>query len=123
MEGLETEDLEVDLDVEPKRPLRPVVERFNIHHEKSVSEERLKELGVSRWSTWECGPGVSIFWEWKAEELVYISKGSVEVVPDGCYDAAIFYAGDLVRFPKWFEATMTFEEDYEQSYKFFAYGD
>ncbi|CAM6084523.1 unnamed protein product [Calypogeia fissa] len=113
----------VNLDVERKRPLKPIVERFNIYHEKNVSEERLKELGVSRWSKWDCGPGVTTFWKWKVDELVYISKGSVEVVPDGCFDAAYFYAGDLVRFPKWFEATWTFDKHFEMYYKFFAYGD
>ncbi|CAM6090831.1 unnamed protein product [Calypogeia fissa] len=119
----EAEGMGVNLDVERKRPLKPIVERFNIDHEKNVSEERLKELGVSRWSKWDCGPGVTTFWKWKVDELLYISKGSVEVVPDGCFDAAYFYAGDLVRFPKWFEATWTFDENFEMYYKFFAYGD
>lgn len=121
---LETEEAEWDMeDEKPQRPLRPVVERFKIHHEQNVSDERLKELGVSRWSKWECGPGVTYAWHWKVDELVYISKGSVEVVPDGCTDGAFFYAGDIVRFPKWFVASMTFDEDYEQYYKFMAYGD
>ncbi|CAM6098652.1 unnamed protein product [Calypogeia fissa] len=120
---VEAKGMGVNLDVERKRPLKPIVERFNIYHEKNVSEERLKELGVNRWSKWDCGPGVTTFWKWKVDELVYISKGSVEVVPDGCFDAAYFYAGDLVRFPKWFEATWTFDEHFEMYYKFFAYGD
>ncbi|KAL3690941.1 hypothetical protein R1sor_004592 [Riccia sorocarpa] len=102
---------------------RPVEERFCIQHEKNATPERLKELGVERWSTWECGPCVTYRHEWQVDELIYISKGSVMVTPADCEDDAYFYQGDLVRFPKWLVADLTFDEDYEQRYKFLAYGD
>ncbi|KAL3678923.1 hypothetical protein R1sor_021879 [Riccia sorocarpa] len=100
---------------------RPVEERFGIQHEKNVTPERLKELGMERWSSWECGPGVTYRHEWKVDELVYIAKGSVMVSPAECEDDAYFYQGDLVRFPKWLVACLTFDEDYEQRYKYLAY--
>ncbi|KAL2613955.1 hypothetical protein R1flu_025647 [Riccia fluitans] len=102
---------------------RPVEERYGIQHEKNVTAERLKELGVERWSTWECGPNVTYRHEWQVDELVYISKGSVMVTPADCDDDAYFYQGDIVRFPKWLVADLTFDEDYEQRYRFLAYGD
>lgn len=57
------------------------------------------------------------------DEQVYVVKGSVRVTPEDCEDHAYFYAGDLVRFPKWFNATLSFDEEYEQRYRFLAYGD
>jgi uncharacterized cupin superfamily protein len=104
------------------RPLRPVEERFRIQVERNVDEARLKELGVKRWSKWESDL-CAYEHEWKVDEQVYIVKGSVCVVPEDCEDCTYFYAGDLVRFPKWFCATLSFEGEYEQRYRFLAYGD
>ncbi|KAG0554975.1 hypothetical protein KC19_12G134300 [Ceratodon purpureus] len=104
------------------RPLRPVEERFRIQVERNVDEARLKELAVQRWSKWESD--VSAFdHEWKVDEQVYVVRGSVKVTPEDCQDSAYFYAGDLVRFPKWFCATLSFDGEYEQRYRFLAYGD
>lgn len=105
------------------RVLKPVEERFKIQHEKNVPAERLKELGVERWSKWECGPNVTYRHAWQVDEQIYISKGSVMVTPEDCDDSAYFYQGDVVRFPKWLVADLTFDEDYEQCYRFLAYGD
>lgn len=104
------------------RPLRPVEERFRIQVERNVDEARLKELGVQRWSKWESSL-CAYEHEWKVDEQVYIVKGSVKVTPEDCDDCAYFYAGDLVRFPKWFCATLSFDGEFEQRYRFLAYGD
>lgn len=34
-----------------------------------------------------------------------------------------FVAGDLVRYPKWFEADLFFDGPYEEKYRFLAFGD
>ena len=104
------------------RPLRPVEERFRIQVERNVDEARLQELGVKRWSKWESDK-CAYNHEWKVDEQVYIVKGSVRVTPEDCDDCAYFFAGDLVRFPKWFAATLSFAGEYEQRYRFLAYGD
>lgn len=97
-------------------------ERFRIQVERNVDEARLKELGVHRWSKWEADV-CAYEHDWKVDEQVYIVKGSVQVIPEDCEDCAYFYAGDLVRFPKWLSAILSFDEEYEQRYRFLAYGD
>lgn len=104
------------------RVLRPVEERFKIQVEKNVDKERLEALGVQRWSKWE-SDDCAYEWEWTVDEQVYIVKGALQVTPEGCQDSAWFYAGDLVRFPKWLIATLAFDGVYEQRYRFRAYGD
>lgn len=104
------------------RPLRPIEERFKIQVERNVDEKRLQELNIKRWSKWESGV-CAYDHDWKVDEQVYIVKGTVRVVPEDCDDCTYFYAGDLVRFPKWFSATLCFEEEYEQRHRFLAYGD
>eukprot|EP01018_Ginkgo_biloba_P027931 Gb_38487 [translate_table: standard] len=104
------------------RFVKPVEERYNIRVERNVSQERLDQLGVSRWSKWESGK-CELDWVWHVDEQVYIVKGSVKVVPEGCEDEACFNEGDLVRYPKWLEADLYFQEPYEQRYRFLAYGD
>ncbi|CAA6659200.1 unnamed protein product [Spirodela intermedia] len=34
-----------------------------------------------------------------------------------------FVEGDLIRYPKWFEADLFFDGPYEERYRFRAYGD
>lgn len=104
------------------RPLRPVEERFQLQVERNVDEARLQELNVKRWCKWESDV-CAYDHEWQVDEQVYIVKGCVRVTPEDCEDCTYFYAGDLVRFPKWFSATLNFEGEYEQRYRFLAYGD
>lgn len=101
---------------------KPVEELYNIRLERNVEEKRLEELGVKRWSRWESGK-CKLKWEWHVDQLVYISKGCVRVVPRDCKDEAWFYEGDLVRYPKWLEAALYFQGPYEECYRFLAYGD
>lgn len=104
------------------RLLRPVEERYRIFTERHITPERAQELGISRWRRWETGK-THYSWQWQVDEQVYIAKGSLQVTPLNCKDSAWFYAGDLVRFPKWFRGTLQFEGDYEERYRFCAYGD
>ena len=65
--------------------------------ERSPSEDRLNELGVFSWPTWE--KEVSEFpWCYDAQETCYLLEGEVTVIPDGG-DPVSFDAGHLVTFP------------------------
>nr|GEU96260.1 putative RmlC-like jelly roll fold protein [Tanacetum cinerariifolium] len=101
---------------------RPLEEIYSIRVEKNVSKERLAELGVSKWSTWKTGK-CNVPWDWHVDQLVYIEEGEVRVVPEGSERHMSFVAGDLVRYPKWFEADMWFNDYYQERYSFRAYGD
>ncbi|MCO5548562.1 hypothetical protein L7F22_002022 [Adiantum nelumboides] len=102
---------------------RPSVEKlYRIYVERNITKERAEELGVQRWRRWESGKSEHDF-GWQADEQVYITKGFLQVKPLECPDSAYFYAGDLVRFPKWFQATLFIEKDYEHRYRFLAYGE
>ncbi|KAH7315936.1 hypothetical protein KP509_21G071300 [Ceratopteris richardii] len=102
---------------------RPSVEKlYRIFVEKNITQERANELGVQRWHRWESGKSCHDF-KWEVDEQVYITKGRIEVKPLDCPYSTYFYAGDLVRFPKWLVATLTIEKDYEHRYRFLAYGE
>lgn len=65
-------------------------------------------------------------WDWHVDQQVYVVKGEVRVVPEGMKDGERFMRfveGDLVRYPKWFEADLFFNGEYEEKYRFLAYGD
>lgn len=97
-------------------------ELYNVRVERKVSPERLKELGVSTWSTWKTGK-CRLAWDWHVDQLVYVEEGEVRVVPEGSQRYMSFKAGDLVRYPKWFEADLWFNGFYQERYSFRAYGD
>ncbi|KAK2649111.1 hypothetical protein Ddye_016600 [Dipteronia dyeriana] len=101
---------------------KPLEELYNVKVERKVSPERLKELGVSRWSVWKTGKS-KLPWDWQVDQLVYIEEGEVRVVPEGSQRFMHFMAGDLVRYPKWFEADLWFNGPYQERYRFRAYGD
>ncbi|GAB2274933.1 hypothetical protein Dimus_009702 [Dionaea muscipula] len=101
---------------------KPLEELYNVRVEKKVSPERLAELCVSRWSVWKTGK-CRLPWDWQADQLVYIEEGEVRVVPEGSQRYMRFEAGDLVRYPKWFEADLWFNGFYQERYSFRAYGD
>jgi len=101
---------------------KPLEELYNVRVERKASPERLKELGVSRWSTWQTGK-CRLPWDWHVDQLVYIEEGEVRVVPEGSQHYMSFKAGDLVRYPKWFEADLWFNGFYQERYSFRAYGD
>ena len=101
---------------------KPLEELYNVRVERQVSPERLKELDVSRWSMWKTGK-CKLPWDWQVDQLVYIEEGEVRVVPEGSQRYMRFLAGDLIRYPKWFEADLFFNGPYQERYSFRAYGD
>ncbi|KAF8016716.1 hypothetical protein BT93_H2057 [Corymbia citriodora subsp. variegata] len=101
---------------------RPLEELYNLRVERKVSQERLEELGVSRWSVWKTGK-CRLPWDWQVDQLVYVEEGEVRVVPEGSQRYMQFLAGDLIRYPKWFEADLYFNGPYQERYSFRAYGD
>ncbi|PSS05943.1 CTP synthase [Actinidia chinensis var. chinensis] len=101
---------------------KPLEELYNVRVERKVSQERLAELGVSRWSIWKTGK-CKLPWDCHVDQLVYIEEGEVRVVPEGSQRFMQFVAGDLVRYPKWFEADLFFNDFYQERYSFRAYGD
>ena len=65
--------------------------------EHNPSEEKLKELGVSRWPTWE--KEVSKFpIDFEGTETAYVLEGEIIVTPKGEEPVRIV-PGDLVVFP------------------------
>lgn len=110
------------------RPIRamrvekPLEELYNVKVERKVSKERLAQLNVSRWSIWKTGK-CKLPWDWQVDQLVYVEEGEVRVVPEGSKRYMRFVAGDLVRYPKWFEADLFFNDFYQERYSFRAYGD
>ncbi|XP_057786490.1 uncharacterized protein LOC131003942 [Salvia miltiorrhiza] len=101
---------------------KPLEELYGVKVERKVAKERLSELGVSRWSVWKTGK-CKLPWDWQVDQLVYIEEGEVRVVPEGSKRYMSFVAGDLVRYPKWFEADLFFNDFYQERYSFRAYGD
>ncbi|KAI5565619.1 hypothetical protein BDE02_14G134500 [Populus trichocarpa] len=101
---------------------KPLEELYNIRVERKVSRDRLAELGVSKWSAWKTDK-CKLPWDWQVDQLVYIEEGEVRVVPEGSKKYMRFVAGDLVRYPKWFEADLFFNAPYQERYSFRAYGD
>ncbi|XP_030544435.1 uncharacterized protein LOC115750940 [Rhodamnia argentea] len=101
---------------------KPLEELYNVKVERKVSKERLEELGVSRWSVWKTGK-CRLPWDWQVDQLVYVEEGEVRVVPEGSQNYMQFLAGDLIRYPKWFEADLYFNGPYQERYTFRAYGD
>lgn len=108
--------------IKAMRVEKSLEELYKIRVERKVSPERLKELGVSRWSIWKTGK-CKLPWDWHVDQLVYVEEGEVRVVPEGSKRYMSFKAGDLVRYPKWFEADLWFNDFYQERYSFRAYGD
>jgi len=65
--------------------------------EKNPSQQRLNELNVSKWPTWE--KEISTFpWTFPEQEIAYILEGECIITPEGG-TAVSFGKGDLVTFP------------------------
>ncbi|XP_060190253.1 uncharacterized protein LOC132619336 [Lycium barbarum] len=101
---------------------KPLEDLYHVRVERDVTKDRLMELGVPRWSMWKTGK-CKLPWDWHVDQLVYIEEGEVRVVPEGSKRFMRFVAGDLVRYPKWFEADLYFNDFYQERYSFRAYGD
>ncbi|CAN4109896.1 unnamed protein product [Withania somnifera] len=88
---------------------KPLEESYHVRVERNMTKDRLMELGLP--------------WDWHVDQLVYIEEGEVRVVPEGSKRLMRFVAGDLVQYPKWFEADLYFNDFYQERYSFRAYGD
>ncbi|CAL1407161.1 unnamed protein product [Linum trigynum] len=110
------------LGIRAVHPVKSLEELYQVKVERKVSPQRLAELGVSRWSMWKTGK-CRLPWDWQVDQLVYIEEGEVRVVPEGSKGYMQFVAGDLVRYPKWFEADLWFNGPYQERYSFRTYGD
>lgn len=108
--------------IKAMRTEKPLEELYHVRVERNVSQKRLAELGVLRWSMWKTGK-CKLPWDWHVDQLVYIEEGEVRVVPEGSERFMSFVAGDLVRYPKWFEADLFFNGFYQERYSFRAYGE
>lgn len=104
---------------------RPLEDIYNVRVERGISKARLEKLGIDRWSTWKTGK-CQFPWDWHVDQLVYVVSGEVRVVPEGATSGERhmrFVAGDLIRYPKWFEADLFFNGPYEEKYRFLAFGE
>jgi hypothetical protein len=72
--------------------------------ESNLSEEKLAQLGVKHWPTWQ--KEVSVFeWAFVTTENAYILEGECVMTPADGSPAVTFKAGDLVVFPNGFKGT------------------
>lgn len=83
---------------------------------EKISEEKLNELNVFTWPTWE--KEVSRFdWHYDDEEKCYFIEGSVTVeTKDG--EKVSFGKGDFVTFPKGLSCVWDIKEGVKKHYKF-----
>ena len=107
---------------------RPLEEVYKVRVERgAAARERAEALrAMETWSTWRTGGRCRMPWDWHVDQLVYIVSGEVRVLPAEATtgeEYMHFVAGDLVRYPKWFEADLYFDGPYEERYRFLAYGD
>jgi hypothetical protein len=107
---------------------RPLEDVYKVRVERgAVARARAEALRVMEtWSSWRTGGRCRLPWDWQVDQLVYIVSGEVKVIPAGAVhgdDYMHFVAGDLVRYPRWFEADLYFDGPYEERYRFLAYGD
>ena len=84
---------------------------------EQATPERLKELGVEDWSSWECG--VETFpWEYSADETAYVQEGQVTVTTeDG--EVVEFGEGDIVHFPMGLKCTWAVTKPIRKVFSFF----
>jgi len=84
--------------------------------ESNLSEERLKQLGVAYWPTWQ--KEVSVFpWEFVTTENAYILEGECVMTPEDGSPAVTFKAGDLVVFPNGFKGTWEVKKPLKKHFK------
>ncbi|OEL16392.1 hypothetical protein BAE44_0022592 [Dichanthelium oligosanthes] len=107
---------------------RPLEDIYKVRVERgAAARARAQALrAMETWSSWRTGGRCRMPWDWQVDQLVYIVSGEVKVIPAGAVhgdDYMHFVAGDLVRYPRWFEADLYFDGPYEERYRFLGYGD
>ncbi|MEC4815041.1 MAG: cupin domain-containing protein [Scytonema sp. PMC 1069.18] len=89
---------------------------MEIKIEREPSQERLNELGVTKWGIWT--KEASTFpWTYDAQETCYFLEGDVIVTPDGGQPVQMG-KGDLVTFPVKMSCTWEIRSDVKKHYCF-----
>ncbi len=83
--------------------------------EHNPSEEKLKELGVTSWDTWDCAPSKFPL-NFDMTETAYVLEGEFHVYPEGG-EKVVVKAGDLVVFPKGLKSNWEVVEQLKKHYK------
>jgi uncharacterized cupin superfamily protein len=79
------------------------------------SEEKLKELGVSSWSIWDCAPSKFPL-DFSMTESAYVLEGEIRVTPQGG-ETVVVKAGDFVVFPKGLKSNWEVTKQLKKHYK------
>ena len=79
------------------------------------SEEKLKSLGIEKWSPWECEPS-TFDWEYDTDETCYVLEGRVKVKTTS--GEVEINKGDLVCFPKGLKCTWNVIQRIRKVYTF-----
>jgi uncharacterized cupin superfamily protein len=80
------------------------------------SAEKLKELGVSSWSIWDCAPSKFPLNFDNATESAYVLEGEFHVYPEGG-EKVVVKAGDFVVFPKGLKSNWEVVKQLKKHYK------
>jgi uncharacterized protein len=89
---------------------------MEIQIEHQPTQERLNQLGVSKWEIWN--KEVSKFpWTYDSQETCYFLEGNVVVTPDGGQPVEMG-KGDLVIFPAGMSCIWEITRDVKKHYYF-----
>ncbi len=83
--------------------------------EHNPSEEKLKALGVSSWSIWDCAPSKFPL-DFGMTESAYVLEGEIHVTPQGG-EKVVIKAGDFVVFPKGMKSNWEVVKQLKKHYK------
>ncbi len=83
---------------------------------EKATPERLAELGVDSWGSWECSPE-TFPWQYADDETAYVKEGKVKVVTEHGQEVE-FGAGDIVFFPRGLKCTWTVIETIRKVFTF-----
>jgi uncharacterized protein len=78
--------------------------------------EKLKELGVSSWSIWDCAPSKFPLNFDSATESAYLLEGEIHVTPVGG-ETVVVKAGDFVVFHKGLQSNWEVTKQLKKHYK------
>jgi hypothetical protein len=85
-------------------------------HKEKPDNTALDELGIDKWSPWDCAPS-QFPWEYDERETAYVFEGRVTVESESGEKVEIG-PGDLVTFPRGLKCTWTVHERIRKVYKF-----